>query len=374
LCHSILIIFYGGYCRVHFHIIRALTSSGLDVKPIGNLKAETIHSFLKGAYYGAIRKRTFFKVHDTGVLRGFARQVSHKLKTIDCDLVFSPKWEPVAYLQTDKPIAFWHDATVPALVGFYPGYENTCRESINNAIKAECLALGKCSLAVYSSDWAARSAIDYYDVDPHKVVVVPFGANIVCSRTPKDIQEIIDNKASNPCKLLFIGGEWHRKGGDLAVRVAQELNQRGIPAELHVVGCRPADVLPNCVRVHGFITKGTTIGRQGLDELFTLSHFLILPTCADCAPVVFPEGASFGLPVLTTEVGGIPTVVYNGLNGHRFPLDASPDDYADVIENLWQERGAYKALCQSSFQAYTTRLNWETSGRKVAALLREHCG
>jgi glycosyltransferase involved in cell wall biosynthesis len=351
------------------YILQALVKAGLNVQTIGDLKAETTLSFLKGAYYGRIKKQTYFKVHDTDVLRGFARQVQNQLKTIDTDVIFSPKWEPIAYLKTDKPIAFWHDATVPALVGFYPGYDNTCQESISSAIKAERLALEKCRLAIYSSEWAARSAVDYYGVDPHKVVVVPFGANLVCSRTPEDILASAEQRGRDRCQLLFIGGEWDRKGGSLAVQVAQELNQRGIPAELHVIGCRPTGVLPDSVRLHGFISKETPRGRQRLDALFAQAHFLVLPTRADCTPVVFPEAASFGLPVLATDVGGIPTVIHDGKNGHKFPLAASAGDYCDYIENLWSDHAAYQALCFSSFQEYSTRLNWETSGKKVSGLL-----
>lgn len=362
------------FSGLNAHILGALRGSGLSVQTIGNLKAETPLSFLKGAYYGRIKRQTFFKVHDTGVLRGFASQVAQALKSSDCKLVFSPKWEPIAYLQTDKPIAFWHDATIPSLVGFYPCYKNTCRKSITNAIKAERLALEKCCLAVYSSDWAANSAIEYYGVDPQKIRVVPFGANIVCNRTLKDILFSIEQRAHDCCHLLFIGGEWDRKGGDLAVQVAASLNARGIPAELHVVGCQPPGDLPDCVRVHGYISKETANGRHGLDALFTQSHFLILPTRADCTPVVFPEAASFGLPVLTTKVGGIPTVVHDGRNGHTFDVAASARDYCDHIERLWSNTAAYQALCQTSFNEYVTRLNWETAGQKVAALIQEHCG
>lgn len=358
---------------LNWHIKNGLINSGSDINTIGNLKSETIFSYIKGAYYGRIRRRTFFKVHDTGVMKNFAAQVGRALISIDCDVIFSPKWEPIAYLKTDKPIVFWHDATIPSLVGFYPGYQNTCKESIKNGIKAERMALEKCRLAIYSSDWAGQSAVAYYGVDPNKVKVVPFGANLICNRTLEDIVKIINNKDRKTLKLLFIGGEWSRKGGDTALQVVKDLNKRGVPAELDVVGCNPTIDLPDYVRVHGFISKNNNEGRIRLDDLFSQAHFFILPTKAEAFGVVFSEASSFGLPSLASDVGGVPSAIVNGKNGHTFSLVASSSDYCDYIEKYWNDWKAYQELCLSSFHEYSTRLNWETSGKKVVELIKEIC-
>ena len=95
------------------------------------------------------------------------------------------------------------------------------------------------------------------------------------------------------------------------------------------------------MKVHGFVSKASQAGSHTLHELFARSHFLILPTRADCTPVVIPEACSFGLPVLTSDVGGIPTIVQNGTNGFAFPVDAGAETYCEAIETLWSSREAY---------------------------------
>jgi hypothetical protein len=91
-------------------------------------------------------------------------------------------------------------------------------------------SVGKCVLAIYSSDWAAQSALKYYYVDPHKVAVVSFGANINFNRAQTDIPDMLKLKDIRIRKLLFIGGDWQRKGGGLSVQVVAVLTGGGILA------------------------------------------------------------------------------------------------------------------------------------------------
>lgn len=356
------------------YILRSLQGSGLQTETIGDLKYQFDFIYkLKEVLYPRLLSKTYGMLWDPILLKSFARQVERALAAIDCDMVFSIWTNPIAYLRTEKPIAFWGDATFRGRLGFYPGYSNPCAETLRGADRAEQLALSKSRLAVYSSDWAANTAIQNYDVDPSKVKVVPFGANIGSSRTMQDIEQIIQNKNWEVCTLLFVGVDWFRKGGDIAVEVAAQLNRRRIPTELHIVGCDPPGQMPSFVKAHGFVSKTSQAGRQLLDDLFSQSHFLILPSRADCTPVVFPEGGSFGLPCLATRVGGIPTVIRDGVNGQTLAADEMPEAYCDYIERLWSSKQEYAQLALSSFQEYEERLNWGTSGRTVSALLREYC-
>jgi glycosyltransferase involved in cell wall biosynthesis len=355
------------------YILKSLQRSGLDVIPIGDLNNKDFIAFFKGAIYGRVIQKTYLRDNEPSLLKSYAAQVKKALDSTRHDIVFSSRIVPIAHLQTEKPIVFWHDATFAGLYGLYPGTQNLCAETIRNGNKTEQLALSKCQLAIYSSEWAARTAIQNYIVDPAKVKVVPFGANIESHRNVEDVQAILEKKNFDICRLLFIGSEWFRKGGDIAVEVASLLNSRGIPTELHIIGGDPKVTLPAFAIKHGFISKATPEGRQHLDNLFLRANFFILPTRADCTPVVFPEACSFGLPILTTNVGGIPTIITNGKNGQMFALEESPSSYCDYIERLWSNKEEYNQLALSSFREYSERLNWVTSGRKVRELIQEFC-
>jgi glycosyltransferase involved in cell wall biosynthesis len=308
------------------------------------------------------------------ILKHYARQVERALRLTKFDVVFSPGTIPIAYLETDKPIVFWADATFAGMVDFYPAYTNLSIETVKNGNNMEQAALSQCRLAIYSSEWAARSALENYDVDPAKIKVVPFGANLDCNRGVADIERITTAKDFDVCKLLFVGAEWLRKGGDIAVQVAERLNQTGLKTELHVVGCDPGVAVPDFVKLHGFLAKDTDRGKTILDSLFAGCHFLILPARAECCAVVLAEASSFGLPSLATDVGGITTAVRDGCNGKIFRWDDSPSVYADYVLHVMSSTQAYERLALSSFVEYFQRLNWSLAGKKVRDLILEYCG
>jgi glycosyltransferase involved in cell wall biosynthesis len=359
------------------YILKVLQDLGMPAERIGCLSEGNLWALLsrlKRIYYARLRSRRYLANREPAILKRYAAQVEKRLASSDADVVFSPGTIPVAYLNTDKPIVFWTDATFAGMIDFYPGFSNLCRETIRDGNRMEQLALSSCRLAIYTSEWAAETAVRNYDVDPEKVKVVPFGANIDCHRNVGEVHGILDNKGFDTCKLLFLGVEWQRKGGDTAIAVAELLNRRGLRTELHVVGCAVPSGSPSFVVSHGFISKKTEDGRKRLDQLFTEAHFLILPTRADCVPVVFAEASSFGLPSLTTDVGGIPTAVRNGVNGWTFGVDEPPEAYCDHIERLMSSQDAYREFGLSCFRDYSERLNWHSAGSRVLDLLSEFCG
>jgi glycosyltransferase involved in cell wall biosynthesis len=357
------------------YILRALQGAGMEIDRIGNLReGDWQLSKIKKLYYSKLRGTNFLRDREPAILKSYAAQVERRIAPINPDLIFSPGTVPIAYLKTKQPIAFWTDSTFAGLMDFYPSHTNLCAESIRNGNQMEQMALSRCSLAIYASDWAANSAIRNYDVDPRKVVVVPLGANVERDRDLNQIEGIIASKTFDTCKLLFLGVDWQRKGGDKALAVAERLNQQGLRTELHVAGCVSPLAPPPFLRNHGFISKKTEEGRKYLDRLLSESHFLILPSQAECFGLVFSEASSYGLPSLATRVGGIPTAVHDGKNGWTFDLEESPEAYCKYIHSLMTSAESYGALSLSSFHEYSSRLNWRVAGASVARHLQEVCG
>ena len=357
-----------------YHISQSLENQGLMLEDLGPLEEKLIFQILQKAKrqcYQTFHNKYYEKDSDLLSLKDYAHQVSKKISVVDTDIVFSATIRPIVYLECRQPIVFWADATCAGIVGFYPQYDNLCRESLENWHMMEKLALERCKLAIYASGWAAQTAIDYYGADPAKVKVVPFGANIDSSRTLSETKDLIETRSSKQCKLLFLGVDWFRKGGDVAFKVAEELNHLGVDTELTVVGCQPIleKPLPSFVKPLGFISKSTADGKNRINQLLAESHFLILPSRAECYGVVFCEANSFGVPCIATNVGGIPTIIKPNLNGNLFDLNASTSAYCDYIYHLFTNYEDYKKLALSAFNEYQSRLNWDTAGKIVKNLL-----
>ncbi|HZG40762.1 MAG TPA: glycosyltransferase, partial [Nodosilinea sp.] len=102
-----------------------------------------------------------------------------------------------------------------------------------------------------------------------------------------------------------MGVDWERKGGPLALEVAQTLNQQGIDTELWVVGCQPQveGDLPRFVKPYGFVDRATPAGEAKFSHLLSSAHFLIFPTKADTFGVAISEANAVGVPCVAAAVG-----------------------------------------------------------------------
>jgi len=227
---------------------------------------------------------------------------------------------------------------------------------------------------MYASEWARQISVSNgYCVDFSRIKVVPLAANITVEHSLKEVAQLEAGRDLSVIKLLFVGVDWYRKGGAKAVAIAQDLCEKGYKVELTVVGCTPpqAEQLPGFVKVLGFISKATIEGRMVLVNLFSESHFLLLPTMAETFGLVFAEASAFGVPSFSHRIGGVSAVVRDGANGFLFDVDQPISDWSEFIVSLFNDKARMRALAISCFEEYTRRLNWNVASREAVALIEQ---
>lgn len=362
---------------------QSLKSQSIGVDHIGSLKIPKLYIPIIKAKYRFYQNKhrhiTYDPLMEPFVLKSYARQISRRLSKLNnIDVVFSgicQYLQPVAYLDCKQPIVTWTDTPLVSAFDFYPGMgiHEMAPECLNGGIANDKDAINRASLAIYGSEWAAQIAISHYQLDPSKVKVLPLGPNIPSCHDSQSIQAVIDSRPSNHCKLLFLGGDWKRKGGDIALQIAYELNKAGLKSVLTIIGYSPvfSEPLPSYIKCMGYVSNATQEGIKQIQALIAESHFLILPTLADACPHVVSEANSFGVPSLTSDVGGLPTLVQDDVNGRKFSKNAKPAEYSNYILNIFSNYSLYKKLARSSFHEYENRLSWSASGRTIKKLLTE---
>jgi len=356
-----------------FYISKALTDQSILLEYLGGLETENLLlQKIKMRFYRHFQKKKYLPNRNHRVVKGYAKQIIKRIPDLT-DIIFSPSSIPIALLETIKPIVFYTDAVFAGMLGYYPEFSNFCEETLKDGHLVEKAALERCQLAIYASDWAGEAAVNYYKIDPKKIKIVPFGANFSTNRSMVEIKNIINRRSSSKCKILFLGVDWYRKGGDIVLEAVKLLNKEGLKTELAVVGCSPvsSEPLPNFVKPFGFIDKSSPEGITKLNSLLVGSHFLFVPSIAEAYGVVYCEANSFGVPAIATNTGGIPTVIKDGINGMKFGLNAKPSEYAAYILDCFNNFNTYKELARSSFNEYESRLNWKVSGAKIKSLLKE---
>lgn len=357
-----------------YHMAHAFAAAGDDIDYIGPLKRDLpplfkVKQTLKH-YLADQRESPRFNVH---VAKSYARQVEKQLGHLNADAVLAPLINPIAYLDCKQPIVLWTDSLYAQLIGFYPPFSGHSASTVKqgNEMTFECLA--RCKLAIFCSDWAANSALEIYGTAREKVKVVPFGANIDSYPHANEIRDIIKKRSTDKIKLLFLAKSWERKGGDVVLAVANALHQAGHKVELTIVGYTPPNLAPDLphIKCLGFISKNTPEGKRRIQDLLAETHFLFVPSRAEAYGIVFCEANAYGVPCLTTYVGGIGTVVKDNVNGMTFALDAPVTRYCDYIVNMMHDRKRYEELALSAHHEYETRLNWKVAVATVRKMMQE---
>lgn len=305
------------------------------------------------------------------VAKNYAKQIEARLKE-RVDIIFSPSTIPIAYLETNKPKVFYTDATFASMIDYYDWFTGLSKQAIKEGLALDKLALETSAIAFYSSDWAAKSAIENFGIDSSKVKVVPLGANIETHYSYHDIESCIFSRDKKTCKLLFMGVDWTRKGGNIVLETAKYLNRIGLKTELHLMGvdCSIGSDYPFVIN-HGFISKTTVEGKKRIEQIFRESHFFFMPSRAEAYGIVFCEAAAFGVPSIGTNTGGIPTIIKENINGMIFELDSEAKEYASFIYNTFSDNQRYVDLAKSSYNEYVKRLNWDVASDTLINYMKE---
>lgn len=308
--------------------------------------------------------------HNELLARRLGRVFSRRLAEVtDCDVLFAPNASvEIAYLSSQKPIVYYSDLNWADIVDYYPGCQFLSASARNQGEKIEQLALHKAKALAYPSEWAAKTAVEHYGVDSNRVHYVPYGANLQAEDIPSR-EQAVKHTLGDQVRLLWIGVDWQRKGGDIACACLQALLSRGIDATLTIAGCQPPEHARHPkMEVVGFLDKNDPAQRRKLSELFLGAHFLLFPTQAEGVGIVLCEASAYGLPSLVRNTGGVAGALHHGKNGYLMSANASGADYADKIGEMLGDPTSYSRMVQTSRDLFEGQLNWDAWGRSMRAI------
>lgn len=238
-----------------------------------------------------------------GTLRGI-EQASSTLRRGPFDALFFLTHNPAIFqwrALATTPALLWTDVT-PLLLDQQAAHYEHPVERFESVARFKHFLVHRtfqaAALCVGWSEWARRSFVTDYGVDEQRTAVVPPGIDL--SRwLPGERREQAPDRLP---RLLFVGGDFMRKGGDVLLDVFRsELRGR---CELDLVTRSPIDEEPG-VRVH----RNLSAGDEKLMELYRSAAAFVLPTRGDCFSIASMEAMAMRLPVVVSDVGGISEIV-----------------------------------------------------------------
>lgn len=178
------------------------------------------------------------------------------------------------------------------------------------------------------SDWAKQSLVDDYGMPADKITVIPPGIDTQRWNFP-------ERPRRREVNLLFVGGDFLRKGGQTLVDAFMRL-PAAVPAHLHIVS--PSKDAPEGLR-NVTVHRDLKPNSAPLLQLFADADLFVFPSMGDCLPLAIMEALSAGLPVIATDVGAVPEAVVDGHTGLIVPQN-DPDALAAAIVRLVDDPGA----------------------------------
>jgi glycosyltransferase involved in cell wall biosynthesis len=219
-------------------------------------------------------------------------------------------------------------------------------------------ALSGAAAVVTWSQWAAASVVDDYRVPADRVHAIYPGVEMARYQSRARLDH------PGPVRILFVGGDFVRKGGaDLVTAVAAL--EDGV--ELDIV-TSDADVdIPRGapIRVHVNVTPNS--GR--LSELYARADIFALPSRGDCTPLAIAEAMASGLPIVATTVGSMPDMVRDGHNGILVP-PACPRELSRALRLLTVEADLRQRMGAASRILAELEHDTATNWRRIFELMR----
>lgn len=165
----------------------------------------------------------------------------------------------------------------------------------------ERMLLGKTDLALFESEYA-RTVFEQKIGRPRGIsAVVHNGVR------PEEFEPI--TQAQDAADILFVGELRRLKGVDVLIEALALLKTRGGTLRAVIVGDGPdREAFISLAKARGLDTQMEFAGAMPARSAFAKGRLLAVPSRAESLPYIVLEAAAAGLPVIATNVGGIPEI------------------------------------------------------------------
>lgn len=263
-----------------------------------------------------------------------------------------------------KRVTYYLDATLHQNFEDYGFGRRVGKRIQQQTLEREREAFHAARFVVCMSRWCAEDVKRFYGVPEEKVRVILPGANIDEANV---VTPALWGGSLSPLRLGFIGKEWDRKGGPILLDVATRLEKLGHKVEVVVIGPDVARLRPHpSLRPMGFIDKARALPR--FVELVRSFHFGCLLSNVEALGISTLECLRLGVPVLGTNVGGIPDTVPDGA-GLIVPVDQAAERLTAELERILREPERY-ARMRHEAAAHSPNASWVRTAEAFGALLR----
>jgi D-inositol-3-phosphate glycosyltransferase len=241
-------------------------------------------------------------------------------------------------------------------------------------------AIFACADAVLAScEVEAEQFVRFYNAERSRVHIVPLGVEhaFFAPGYRPQARRALGIKGEDSM-LLFVGRLQALKGVDLALETLIELRNRGRKIMLAIVGGPSGpDGRATLASLHrrveeaGVISHVSFVAPQSHQLLSTwmrASDVMLVPSRTESFGLVALESAACGTPVVASDVGGLMTLIDDGVTGFLVG-ERDPGVWADAVEVALDPQNA--TAMSNAAVLLARRYTWRSAARSLADLTEE---
>ena len=184
-----------------------------------------------------------------------------------------------------------------------------------------------------NSKYTSRAVMQSYKLANKRCEVVYKAVDLSCftPATPP-----LASASGNPFRLVFVGSNWRRKGLSDLLLVVHRLLGQGCRVELDIVGPDKQELMVALREVierdnlNKHLIFSGKVDREQLAGHYKAADLCVLPSYYEALGVALLEAMASGVPVVSTNIGGIPEVIGNSGAG----ILLAPGDITAMLETI----------------------------------------
>ena len=303
-------------------------------------------------------------LHTQKVLDHEARPVLEQWNQLDAVMIHAFQFYAATVLRKNfkrhKPLLVLSQDYAPiADPEFLENYGHRNGRDLKRKLRylAEVWFTRRADLYLPYTKWAGENLIHDCGVSEDQVEVIPIGVDLdIWPYAPPVMKP-------DKVNILFVGGQFSRKGGNLLLSVFQK--HFADKAILHLVTKEPPPDLPASVQTYTNLNPND----GELQKIFAKADVFVLPTRADMSPFVIIEAMATGKPVIATEIADVPNVVRHNETGFLISVD-DEEMLRQRLQELLQNPEKRLAMGKRGREIVEAELNAEVGAKRVLAAMK----
>lgn len=184
--------------------------------------------------------------------------------------------------------------------------------------------------------------------------------------SPINFKQEIKEKNNDTSKILFLSNLIESKGVYVLLDACKLLKDKGLSFKCYFVGGEgdiTKEEFETKIEKYNLNNNVFYLGKKYKEEkhnIFSESDIFVFPTFYhnECFPLVCLEAMQYSLPVISTNEGGIPDIIDNGVNGFIIPKN-DVEELSHKIEKLITNRELSKEFGEKGYKKFIQKYTVE---------------